>query len=57
MICAYSLENAHACIGCNAVRPSTINLAVVPLKRGHFNDRYPGTTVNFRDPPTSPGGG
>ena len=25
LICAYSLENAHACIGCNALRPSTIS--------------------------------
>ena len=53
--CEQSLEIAHACSGCDALRPRLLIWPSCP-KRGHFNDRYSGTMVNFRDPSTSPVG-
>ena len=48
---AHSLGFEHACCSCNALRPLTINLAVVI-----FSDRdsRPRTTFNFPDPPLLP---
>lgn len=54
IICVHSFEIAHTCRGCNALRPSTINLAVLPPSPAPITPPAVQPAPGVAEPPSNP---